>query len=90
MTGRSNYTAAATVIGRLLDDTVTYFATPDGAVKSAAWFWTAHKLNALADDDNIEQITRVINGGTSGLDDRRAYLARAKAALSPDTAGAVA
>jgi putative chitinase len=87
VTGRSNYTAAATVIGKSLDDTVTYFATPDGAVESAAWFWTAHKLNALADDDNIEQITRVINGGTAGLDDREAYLARAKAALG--TAGAM-
>jgi putative chitinase len=87
VTGRSNYTAAATIIVKSLDDTVTYFATPDGAVESAAWFWTAHKLNALADDNNIEQITRVINGGTAGLDDREAYLARAKAALG--TAGAM-
>jgi putative chitinase len=90
VTGRSNYTAAAAVIGKSLDDTVTYFATPDGAVESAAWFWTAHKLNDLADDDNIQQITRVINGGTAGLDDRQAYLARARAALGVDTAGAVA
>jgi putative chitinase len=82
VTGRSNYTAAATVIGKSLDDTVPYFGTPDGAVETAAWFWSARGLNALADDDDIERITRVINGGTNGLPDRRAYLARAKAALS--------
>ncbi len=90
VTGRSNYTAAATVIGKSLDDTVTYFATPDGAVESSAWFWTAKGLNDLADDDDIDQITGVINGGTSGLADRQAYLARAKAALGPGTAQAVA
>jgi putative chitinase len=81
ITGRSNYTAASKVVDKALDETVTYFATPDGAVESAAWFWTARNLNALADDDDIVRITRAINGGTNGMDDRRAYLARAKAAL---------
>jgi putative chitinase len=82
VTGRANYTAAAATIGKSLDEAVAYFATPDGAVESAAWFWTARNLNDLADDDDIERITRVINGSTSELAERRAYLARAKAALA--------
>lgn len=82
VTGRANYTAAAAVIGKPLDEAVAYFTTPDGAVESAAWFWSARKLNALADADDVERITRVINGGTFGLAERRELLARAKAALA--------
>lgn len=81
VTGRANYTAAAAVIGKTLGDTVSYFATPDGAVELAAWFWLAHKLNDPADDDDVETVTAAINPGMAGLDDRKAYLARAKAAL---------
>lgn len=44
----------------------------------AIWYWTKHKLNALADRDDVLAITKKINGGTNGLDDRKRYLAKAK------------
>ena len=40
---------------------------PLGAVKSSMWWWMAHDLNSLAAKDNIERITRIINGGTNGV-----------------------
>ncbi|KAA6406259.1 glycoside hydrolase family 19 protein [Candidatus Tokpelaia sp.] len=52
-----------------------------GALLSAVWFWQTRKLNALADKDDIIDITKKINGGLNGLESRRAYLARAKAVL---------
>jgi putative chitinase len=48
---------------------------------SAAWFWSTHNLNALADNDDVMGITKVINGKFNGLDDRKARLAKVKASL---------
>jgi putative chitinase len=48
---------------------------------TATWFWTRHALNALADADNVEAVTKAINGGLTGLSDRCAQVARAKAFL---------
>lgn len=45
-------------------------ADPDGAVASAVWFWTNKKLNAVADGGSIEAVTRIVNGGVNGLEDR--------------------
>jgi putative chitinase len=54
---------------------------PRVAVDVACWFWNKRKLNALADRDDVKAVTRRINGGYNGLDDRIAYLVRAKAVL---------
>lgn len=54
---------------------------PLGAVKSAMWWWYKHGLNAQADKDRVLSITKTINGGTYGLEQRKKYLARAKEAL---------
>ena len=51
---------------------------PALAVDVACWFWESRNLNALADADDVKAITRRINGGYNGLDDRMAYLARAR------------
>jgi putative chitinase len=54
---------------------------PDYAALSAAWFWSTHNLNSLADQDLFVKITKVINGGTNGLTDRQTILGYAKEAL---------
>jgi putative chitinase len=54
---------------------------PGPACRSAGWFWQTRKLNPLADASAFAQITRRINGGLNGYDDRLAYYERAKAAL---------
>lgn len=77
LTGRANYTAYGNARGR---DFVTgnnpdlLASDPNLAADCSGWFWSVHNLNALADADNFLQITRVINGGTNGLDDRQRRL----------------
>lgn len=79
LTGKTNYTAFAKDIGIDLAKAPAYLETPEGAAMSAGWFWNKNKLNAKADADDIKGATKIINGGTHGLDDRTAILARAKA-----------
>jgi putative chitinase len=86
ITGRSAYTAFAQFLHQpaLLTDAGARSVATDAslAVESAAWFWSTHKLNQLADADNIVAITRVINGGLNGRSGREKFLAQAKAALA--------
>jgi putative chitinase len=79
LTGRANYTAYGTAIGRdLAADPAPVATDPALAVDAACWFWATRGLNALADADDVERITRRINGGLNGFEDRRDYLRRAK------------
>jgi putative chitinase len=52
--------------------------TPEGAIESAAWFWANNGLNELADTDDITKVTKRINGGYIGLDDRIKILNKLK------------
>ena len=54
---------------------------PDLAALVAGWFWDRNKLNELADQDMFLKITRKINGGYNGIEDRQQHLDRAKAVL---------
>ena len=54
---------------------------PQWAAESAAWFWERGGLNALADRDEFNSITRRINGGLNGLQERLQLWARARAVL---------
>lgn len=72
LTGRSLYEAFAKEIGKELDECVDYCETPDGAVESACFFWEHHGLNAISDAGDIVKATKVINGGTLGIEDRTA------------------
>ena len=81
LTGHDNYQAFATAIGQSLDDTIAYLETLEGAIESAAWFWKTHGLNATCDADDIVAMTKKINGGTIGLDDRKAHYEKAKSVL---------
>lgn len=81
ITGRANYTAYAAFCGFDVVGNPELLERPLGAVRSSMWFWDKHGLNALADKDNIRAITRKINGGYNGLEDREMYLVRAKSTL---------
>jgi putative chitinase len=54
---------------------------PKYAALSAAWFWNKKGLNALADAQDYETMTKRINGGLNGLDDRKAKIAKALSVL---------
>ncbi|PPQ29695.1 peptidoglycan-binding protein [Rhodopila globiformis] len=81
LTGRSNYAAYGKILGLDLVARPEIAAEPKTALLIACEFWTQHKLNALADKDDLIRITRRINGGLNGLADRRERPARAKLAL---------
>lgn len=78
ITGRNNYKACGATLGLNLIENPGLLELPENAVKSAIWFWNLKKLNRFADIDNIMSITKLINGGFNGLQDRKAFLERAK------------
>ena len=80
LTGRSNYAHYGLYVGADLVAHPDLVATQYPADVSG-WFWANHSLNALADSDNVNAITRMINGGYNGLQDRIFYLQKAKAVL---------
>lgn len=81
ITGRANYTKYAKFCGYDVVAKPELLARQPGCIRSACWFWQTHDLNAAADADAFITITKRINGGTNGLDSRRAYLTRAKKAF---------
>jgi putative chitinase len=70
LTGKQNYTRFAADLGVSLDECVTYLETPAGAVSSAGWFWDQNNLNDICDSGDIKLLTKRINGGFIGLEDR--------------------
>ena len=72
LTGHDNYQAFADSMEGNIDDVPEYLATFEGAVQSACWFWETNNLNVLADAQDILALTKRINGGTIGLEDRTA------------------
>ena len=58
-----------------------FLQTFEGAIQSACWFWEANNLNQYADTDDILTMTKRINGGTIGLEDRKAHYEHAKEVL---------
>lgn len=72
ITGRNNYQSFADSLQMSVEDVPAYLATFEGAVQSACWFWEANNLNQYADAGDILTLTKKINGGTLGLDDRTA------------------
>jgi putative chitinase len=74
LTGKSNYAA----FSKFVPDNVVI--SPDLVstkypLSSAGWFWSINNINALADKDDIISVTKRINGGTNGIEDRKKYLA---------------
>jgi putative chitinase len=81
ITGKENYAACGSALGLPLLDHPELLEKPDGAAMSAAWFWQTHGCNELADVASFSTITRRINGGLNGQDDRVRYWIKAKSAL---------
>jgi len=70
LTGKDNYTRYAESLEISLDEASEHLTTFEGCVQSAAWFWEANNLNQYADSGDILTMTKRINGGTIGLEDR--------------------
>ena len=70
LTGRNNYTSFAESVDMDLDECIDYLKTPKGALESALWFWDTNKLNKYCDKHDVKGMTKRVNGGYNGLEDR--------------------
>jgi putative chitinase len=71
LTGKSNYIACSEDLEVDLLENPDYLLTPEGAARSAAWFWWQNDLNDYADKGDIVGCSKRVNGGTIGLEDRK-------------------
>jgi putative chitinase len=78
LTGKDNYRACGEALGVDLLENPDLVATPQYAALSAGWFWDKNRLNAYADKNDMQGLTKKINGGTHGIEDR---VARTQLAL---------
>ena len=81
LTGKENYVNCGSGIGVDLLSNPTLLLDVRYATLSAGWFWNKKGLNSLADASDIETMTKRINGGLIGLDDRKAKIAKALSIL---------
>jgi len=83
ITGRTNYKSVSQFIFgdyRLLD-TPEILELPKYGVLGAVWFWKTRNLNIYADKDDVKRITKIINGGYNGFNDRLERLNKCKSVL---------
>lgn len=73
LTGKNNYQAFADSIETPIEEISDYLLTFEGATQGSCWFWETNNLNQWADKRDIVTLTRKINGGTNGLDDRKKH-----------------
>jgi putative chitinase len=71
LTGKDNYTRCGQGLGLDLVANPDLLLTPEGASLSAAWFWSVNKCGPIADSGDFVALTKKINGGTIGLEDRQ-------------------
>ena len=88
LTGRENYTNFGKTIGLTAEQVIDYVQTKKGALESACWYWKSRNLNAACDDNDIVKMTKLVNGGTIGLEDRRKHYNEALAILGGAVAAA--
>ena len=77
LTGKQNYTRFAESIDTPVESIPEFLTTFEGAIQSACWFWETNNLNQYADNNDILTMTKRINGGTIGLEDRMKHYAHA-------------
>jgi putative chitinase len=77
LTGKENYERCGTGINVDLVNNPDLLLDPKYAALSAGWFWHRKGLNELADANDLETMTKRINGGLKGFNDRKAKIAKA-------------
>jgi putative chitinase len=82
LTGKDNHRACSEGLGVDLVENPDLLLEPVYAARSAAWFWATNKCNNFADTGDIEGLTKRINGGLIGIDDRKKRYASAMRSLS--------
>jgi putative chitinase len=82
LTGRANYKRLGEKLGIRLEQEPALAAEPRLSLTIACEYWTDRKINVNCDADDLIAVTKKVNGGLNGLDDRRRYLVKAKAALA--------
>jgi putative chitinase len=82
LTGRANYSRASIALGEpYVDEPALVERFPAAAIVSG-WFWLSNGLNQLADQDDVRDVTRRVNGGLNGLDSRRVALGLCRTAIA--------
>lgn len=81
LTGKDNYSRYAQSLEISLDEASEHLTTFEGCVQSACWFWEANNLNQYADNGDMLTMTKRINGGTLGLEDRIKHYKQALSVL---------
>jgi putative chitinase len=82
LTGKTNHSNCSKGLGVDLVDNPDLLLEPIYAARSAAWFWSTNKCNVFADAEDIEGLTKRINGGLIGIDDRKKRYASAVRSFS--------
>lgn len=82
LTGRTNYTKAAKDLSLPIVEQPELAATYENAPKIAVWFWNSKKLSELADQKQFDKITKLINGGFNGKEDRDAIYEQCQKVLA--------
>ena len=74
LTGKDNYTSFSADTGQDFVGNPDLVTQPEWALSSACWFWKKRNINRFADEDDIHMVTKRINGGFNGLEDRQHFL----------------
>jgi len=82
ITGRDSYKAAGKFLGVDLENKPDFAADYSQGFRMSMWYWSVHSLNVLADKMDIIGITKAINGGLLGLQERENFTKKAIEVLS--------
>ena len=82
LTGRANYRDIGKKLNLPLEEYPELAAQAIVSLKIACEYWKTRAINVAADQDNLVKVTKLVNGGTNGIKQRREYLQKAKAALA--------
>lgn len=82
LTFKDNYARAGQALGLPLVEQPEIVMDPDVGARVAGWYWTDKRIGPLAEADDLRAVTKKINPGLAGLDDRRRYLTTAKQVLA--------